>query len=197
MLRKRKELTMSDLTLDVGQANEIKLAARRAGATNADLKRLSEGNMFKQILPVLRGNANVVIVKHVIDCDVAPYVPYHRKVKKHRTTGKQLEWDPGKIKLYFSEQQNKGCRVIGFDLYKEFASLPVINANVLDYLFSHPDLIPKEWKGKKIFFWGTVYEFEVDNSSRVRYLNEDSDAWGDRSLDSYWYDSEPAALLIK
>jgi len=44
----------TELMLDVGQANEIKLAARRAGATNQDLKRLSEGDMFTRILPVLR-----------------------------------------------------------------------------------------------------------------------------------------------
>ena len=44
----------NELMLDVGQANELKLAARRAGATNADLKRLSEGDMFAQILPVIR-----------------------------------------------------------------------------------------------------------------------------------------------
>lgn len=53
--------TMSELTLEVGQANEIKLAARRAGATNADLKVLSKGDMFARILPVLRGRAKVVV----------------------------------------------------------------------------------------------------------------------------------------
>lgn len=51
-----------ELMLDVGQANEIKLAARRAGATNADLKRLSEGDMFAKILPVLRGHAKITSV---------------------------------------------------------------------------------------------------------------------------------------
>ena len=53
---------MEQLMLDVGQANEIKLAARRAGATNADLKTLSEGDMFVTILPVLRGQAEVKVV---------------------------------------------------------------------------------------------------------------------------------------
>ena len=51
----------TELMLDVGQANEIKLAARRAGATNADLKKLSEGDVFAKILRVLRGRAEVVI----------------------------------------------------------------------------------------------------------------------------------------
>ena len=52
---------MSELTLEVGQAVEIKLAARRAGATNADIKALCEGDMFASILPVLRGRAKVVV----------------------------------------------------------------------------------------------------------------------------------------
>ncbi len=52
-------MTDTELMLDVGQANEIKLAARRAGATNADLKSLSKGDTFGTILPVLRGMAEV------------------------------------------------------------------------------------------------------------------------------------------
>lgn len=52
---------MSELMLDVGQANEIKLAARKAGATNADLKALCKDGMFDAILPVLRGRAKVVV----------------------------------------------------------------------------------------------------------------------------------------
>lgn len=52
---------MFELTLEVGQAVEIKLAARRAGATNADIKSLCKGDMFASILPVLRGRAKVVV----------------------------------------------------------------------------------------------------------------------------------------
>lgn len=56
----------TELMLDVGQANEIKMAARRAGATNADLKKLSTGEMFAKILPVIRGLAQVVPMMKVI-----------------------------------------------------------------------------------------------------------------------------------
>jgi hypothetical protein len=45
----------SDLMLDVHLAGEIKNAARRAGATPADLKRLAEKDMFAKILPVILG----------------------------------------------------------------------------------------------------------------------------------------------
>lgn len=56
----------TELMLDVGQANEIKLAARRAGATNADLKSLSEGDTFGKVLPILRGLAEAVLI-NVLD----------------------------------------------------------------------------------------------------------------------------------
>lgn len=53
---------MSDtFTLDVVQAAEIKFAAERNGATNADLKTLSSGDMFAKILPILRGYGKVVV----------------------------------------------------------------------------------------------------------------------------------------
>jgi len=48
-------------TLDVDQASELKHAAKRNGVTNADLKVLSSGEIFAQILPFLRGRAQVVI----------------------------------------------------------------------------------------------------------------------------------------
>lgn len=50
----------SDLILDVGLANEIKMAARRVGATKADLKRLATGENFGGILPILLGFATAV-----------------------------------------------------------------------------------------------------------------------------------------
>lgn len=56
---------MSDLMLDVGLAEEIKMAARRAGATGADLKALSAKDTFARILPVLRGLAEVVVTKRL------------------------------------------------------------------------------------------------------------------------------------
>lgn len=56
-------------TLDVDQASELKHAAKRNGVTNADLKKLSSGDMFAQILPFLHGRAKIVItsVFHIVD----------------------------------------------------------------------------------------------------------------------------------
>lgn len=58
----------NELMLDVGQANEFKLACRRAGYTNADVKRLCEGGMLARFLPVMRGFSMVVPFNFVLDC---------------------------------------------------------------------------------------------------------------------------------
>lgn len=181
-----------DLMLDVGQANEIKLAARRAGATNADLKRLSEGDMFVQILPILRGQAKVVSAL-IIDCDADPFVPDGWRVEEH-IKGGQLEWNPAKIQLYLSKHQQCGV-ISGSKLRKELKDQPVLNANVLDHLLAHPEIIPEEWKGKTVFFWGTIYRYS-GGLLIVRCLGWGGSQWVWSScwLDDDWYDKNPAVL---
>ena len=69
---------MSDLMLDVGQANELKLAFRRANYTNDDIKRLCEGNVLADVRTVLLGRTEryicltVKMGEHVIDCNADP-----------------------------------------------------------------------------------------------------------------------------
>src|SRR3989344_3296480 len=117
-----------ELMLDVGQANEIKLAARRAGATNTDLKRLSEGDTFTQILPVLRGLGEVNITKHIVDLDADPMIPNDWKVEEH-IKGGQFEFAPAKVALYLDEAQEKGGVIVGNKLRKKLKGRRVYNAN--------------------------------------------------------------------
>lgn len=67
---------------------------------------------------------------------------------------------------------------------KELEDQPVLNANVLDFLREHPELIPDEWKGKFTFFWGTIYRHR-DGDLYVRCLYWDGGRWdwGCDSLD--------------
>ena len=51
----------TELMLDVGQAQELKLAFRKHGWTNAEIKRLSEGDFLGQFLLVMRGQAKIVV----------------------------------------------------------------------------------------------------------------------------------------
>jgi len=184
----------NNLMLDVGLANEIKLAARRAGATLTDLKRLAEGNNLATILPVLRGQAEVVVKKHIIDCDADPFIPEGWSVEEHQKGG-QLEWNPEKIQLWLSKSQKDGGTIEGNKLRKELKSQSVLNANVLDYLLANPHLIPEEWKGKYVCFWGTIYR---SRSGRliVRYLCWRGGGW-DWDYDwlgDVWDDHCPAVV---
>lgn len=192
--------------MDVGLANELKLAFRRANWTTADIKKFSEGNWAEQILPVLRGTATVQIVKHLIDlagdCMPREWRKENWTIHKHIGNG-MLELDASRLGLYFSPNQQNGSVIISERLFKELkgAKVPVLNACVLDYILIHPELIPENWKKDKngnirhIYFWGTVYR-RPSVGLCVRYLYwDDAWHWDHRWLDNVWHYQGPAAVL--
>jgi hypothetical protein len=187
---------MSDLMLDVDQAGELKAAFRRANYTNAEIKKLSEGNILAQVRNVLKGVSIISPMSHVIDCDANPYIPNNWKVEEHQKGG-MWQWDLKRVSLYFSKSQKKEKTIIGNDLRKELQGKPVLNANVLDYLLKHPELIPEEWKNQYIFFWGTIYRGS-GGSLCVRYLGWRGDrwSWGCHWLGSGWNSTNPAVLRV-
>lgn len=135
---------------------------------------------------------------HVIDLDADPHIPYEGwKVKEHRKGG-QFTWDPVKLQLYLSEDQ-KDNKIVGSELCCfELADKPTLNANLLDYLLDHPDLIPEEWKGKAVFFWGTIYR-DSKGYQMVRYLGFGVSRW-ERDygwLDGYFGAGDPAVILAR
>ena len=186
----------NDLMLDVGQANELKLAFRRADYSNDDIKRLCEGNVLADVRRVLLGHASITVVEHAIDCDAQPFTPDGWSVEKHQKGG-TFTWDKEAQKdaLYLSKGQQGSKYIEGNKLRKEMAGKPVLNANVLDYLLANPHLIPEEWKGKYVFFWGTVYR-DRDGGLCVRYLYWGGGRWdwGGGWLDRGWGGNDPAAL---
>ena len=186
---------MSDKSvMSIRQAAELDHALARNGYTPADIKNLSSGDTLGKILALLRGKAEVLVRKHIIDCNAHPFVPDGWTVKEHKKSG-QLEWDPTKVELYLDEGQQNGNRIKGNELRKMLKSKPVLNANVLDYLLAHPNLIPEEWKGRTVFFWGTIYR-DSDGYQYVRYLYWDHDwwSWSDYWLDRGWNGLDPAAV---
>ncbi|MEK7576633.1 MAG: hypothetical protein AAB482_02965 [Patescibacteria group bacterium] len=177
------------------QASELDFAFERNGWTPADVKKLSVGDMLAQVLPVVRGSGKVEIVRHIIDCDANPFTPNSWKVEEHRKGG-ELTWNPTKVNLHLSPNQIGDKVIRGDKLRKELASEPVLNANVLDYLLAHPNLIPEEWKGKAVFFWGTIYRVS-DGNLYVRYVYFLGGRWrwDYRWLDRGWRVGNPAARL--
>jgi len=172
------------------------------GQLNAVVKKLGGEEWVKKFL---RGEISVVTtaIEHLIDCDANPFNPWANDgftIEEHQKGG-QWKFDPKQVEFFLSSDQKDGRVIKGNKLRKELAKKSVFNANVLDYLLAHPELIPDEWKTdgngntRYIFFWGTVYR-DRDGILFVRYLYWDDGRW-DWSydwLDNDWDGNYPAAV---
>ena len=146
-----------------------------------------------QHLGVINGLSEIKMIEHLINCDANPFIPDGWIVEEHKKGG-LYKFDPSKVSLYLSKKQVKGS-IQGHDLRKELEGKSVFNANILDYLLAHTELIPEEWKGKVVFFWGTIYRHS-GGDLYVRYLYWVGSRW---HWDYCWLDSgfnsgTPAAL---
>lgn len=179
-----------------GQVHQLMERLEKEGFTAADITRLGQFKNLPGILAVLHGRSKIVADEQIIDCDKDPHVPKDWKVEEH-IKGGQFKWNLAAIDLYFSETQKKGI-IIGDDFREELKDKPVLNANVLDYLLANPHLIPEEWKGKFIFFWGTIYR-DADDNLCVRSLTFASGRWlwEYNWLNCAWDIYRPAALACK
>jgi len=133
-------------------------------------------------------------VEHLIDCDADPFVPDGWSVEEHKKGGLVKFFDPSKFSLYLSKKQEKGY-ITGNDLRKELSNKRVYNANALDYLLAHTEIIPEECKGKAVVFWGTIYR-DADGRLSVRYFCWDGSEchWGYDWLDGDFDAGRPAIL---
>lgn len=183
--------------------HELAITAAKAGWELEDIANLAKDETkLRSILSYMKGYAEINTVEHVIDCDADPLIPFDGwKVEEHKKAG-SLKWDATKVKFHLSDKQKNGKTIEGNKLRKELADMPVMNANVLDYLMRNPHLIPEEWKKTEkgetryIFFWGTIYRGSGGYLS-VRCLSFDGGYWrsGSRWLGHVWIGSLPAALL--
>ena len=144
----------------------------------------------------LRGDTEVMIKNHIINCDIDPYLPDGWEIEEH-IKGGEFHWNLDNVKLHLCDEQEQGF-IEGNKLRKKLKTQPILNACVLDYLLANPQLIPEEWKGKYVFFWGTIYRHS-DGDLYVRYLCWLGDRWGwnDDWLDGYWDDNNPAVVSCK
>ncbi len=138
------------------------------------------------------------VVKHFIDCDSGPKIPDGWIGFKNHVKGGQFEWDLARVALYFSKKQKTGIITNADELQQEIVCDRLLNANILDYLTAHPELIPDDWKDKDkmVFFLGTTYLFS-DGRECFRYLhcNKAGLGWGFRYHDDGLGSSSPVAVL--
>ena len=128
-----------------------------------------------------------------IDNTEQPTIPYDSwTIEIHDTSLRKI--DPSKISLYVSPEQKTGY-VEGIELQKQLKGKKPLNATVLDWLIEHPEYIPDEWKGKYVFFWGTIYR-DSDGSLCVRCLCFSGGHWRQNYdwLDRGWDADGPSAV---
>lgn len=160
----------------VGQMNQVADALEAAEYTPDDITQFrSKQEELVLFRSVLRGLGEVVITKHIVDLDADPMMPDGWTVEKH-IKGGEFEFDPEKVILYLDEEQQDGGVIVGSELRKKLKDKPVYNANLLEFYLANPNLIPEEWKGKYLFFWGTIYRSSRGNLC-VRYLYWRGDGW--------------------
>jgi hypothetical protein len=151
---------------------------------NLDIGNIPEGDPEKQI-----------------DTAQTPKIPsWLSSIEENDTSLGTIEWDKEKYKdsLFLSPEQIAKKSIKGEDLLTliKKEKIPVLNANVLDYLLEHKEEIPDEWKGKIVYFWGTIFR-NSDGNRNVRCLYWDGSSWDDNSnwLDYDWGGSGPAVRL--
>ncbi len=157
-------------------------------------KVLEDETLLQLMKGVQIGTHEIKAIEHRIDCDDAPMIPKGSSLEEHQKGG-MLQFDITKVNLHLHCNQKNG-NIEGSKLREELKSKKVLNANVLDYLLVNPHLIPEEWKGKAVFFWGTIYRYS-SGSLYVRHLywGDTRWCWGSSWL-SYTFDAHnPAAML--
>ncbi|MDQ3014701.1 MAG: hypothetical protein M3Q73_02470 [bacterium] len=185
------------------------IAELTVGQLNALVKKLGGVKTVKDILSDAV-EVEMTVLDHVVNGNADPFVPDGWKVEEHKKHGDMKITREGeglfingkKIDFYLSEGQQNGKYIKGDKLRKELDALPVLNANVLDYLCKHPELIPESWKNdasgntRYIFFWGTVYRRSAGDLC-VRCLGWVDGAWywSDLWLGRGWGGDDPSAVL--
>jgi len=160
----------------IGQMNQLGDALERYGITPEEVTRFSSSSEILQgLLDVIRGRAKVVMFRHIINCNVDPEVPDGWDVVDHIRGSDQFEWDRNRIGLHITRRKRVGGLYHGQPFGDEVQQdlrhrcLRVPNANIVDYLIAHPELVPEEWGADRVMFWGTVYR-NPEGRLYVRYI---------------------------
>ncbi len=202
-----KKMKASDVSC--GLAHEFIVALAKAGWEIPDIDAMikNEDNC-RGVLAFLREDAEI---NYTIDCSAAPFCPDGWQILPPeeqiptRFTGK-LKWDRQAQKETFYSLVNEvtfNKWVRGDKLYKQLVEsrAVVLPANVLDYLLAYPYLIPEEWKGKGVYFWGTIYKRPEKHYPRLEtrcvrclFWNAREWRWNSQSLSLDFLSTSPPLL---
>lgn len=134
---------------------------------------------------------------HIIDCDTIPECPREYEVFEHNKIG-QLEFDYTKIQLYIISDQTTPDGLPGYIIWEQLKGKLTLNVNVLRYLLDNPEIIPIQWRGKIICFWGTIFCDTYNNNHMVYCLHVglDGSVWWDERWIGYRFFEEFSAAIL-
>jgi hypothetical protein len=191
------------LILDVGMANQLRLAFERCGWAGDEIERLIVGDILADVRRVVLGRAVIEERENIIDHATHEFSQVDWKIEEHHLVGNgSLKWNPAHVRFYLAPSQTETESIDGNTIRSALRGKSLLNASILDYLLCHPHLIPENWKRDEMghirytFFWGTIYSFPNSEFS-VRYLFWEKDKWQScgRSLTLEWYRNFYAAVF--
>ena len=173
----------------ISEMNLLACYLDAAGYTSDDIHEMRQDvERLKQFKDVLKGQSEIIRIKHIVDLDSDPWLPEGWEIEEH-IQGEQFEWEASRVKLFTSRLSEPDKHYIsGHNLRKKVAGKPVFNVNLMVYLLDNQHLIPEAWKVKAIFFWGTIL-CHLGKNLYVSYMvwkeTPDSGHWveGQLSLD--------------
>lgn len=197
-------MAKSIASLDRSLATAAKLLRllREAGLPDEALQwPIDDQEMRLRLVNYWRNNGYLPSVyNRIVNLDDAPFIPNDDwEVRDSDQFLSQaygrFEWDPAKVDLFVSSRQKENYSIKGSVLRQELEDRVVFSASLLDWLIGNQDQIPVEYRGKLIFFWGTIYQ--VKNEPWVRCLRWCGDRWNwhSRWLGSEWYSNSPALVM--
>ena len=128
--------------------------------------------LFFSIIAMLLNITITANAQKNIDCDGLPFLP--DQSWKAETAGPKegtLKFDSTTVEL-----QKIGYHKSDWEIISKKLNGVGLNGSVLNHLLFHQNLIPTEWIGKKIFFWGTIYT-ESSGVKCVLYLVYFNNEW--------------------
>ncbi|MBI5071616.1 hypothetical protein HZB93_01850 [Candidatus Falkowbacteria bacterium] len=146
---------MSDeFRMTTGQAHELAMAFGRNGWTNADVKKMSEGDLLARLLPVIRGQADVK----------KPEIPTEMTVggRVYEILSFLREEDNGFVR---GDVMVSRAKELGANLGKEDC----------EFLLTHQDEIPPALRGKVVFVFPDLRR--PGDREHVAYLHWDDGGW--------------------
>lgn len=185
-------------------STKLTAALERRGTNVVDMMaRLAQqrsDSVIEQIADLMTDFTNQNPNALVVDYSIHPS-RIDLPVEKHTDRKDKVTIDVSKIKLV-TELRSGETYVHGHENRKRLDAKvtsgeiqTLLDARVMEELLAKPELIPDEWKGKMVFFWGTI--FWSGGGLCVACLRWDDGRWVASFywLDTYVDSSTPAAVL--